>query len=128
MNELVRILITDDQQPTRQGLKALLSFTAQVEIVGEASNGQEAVQMAGRHQPDVVLMDMHMPVMDGLEATRIIKSRWPGIGIIALTIHPTYRLAAFEAGADAFLLKGCAAELLEKTIIEAANVEQFHTH
>ncbi len=128
MNERVRILITDDKRSTRQGLKALLSFTAQVEIIGEARNGQEAVQMAEKHQPDVVLMDMHMPVMDGLHAIRLIKDRWPEIRIIALTIHSIYRAEALEAGADAFLLKGCAPEVLEKTIFAAGKTEKFHAH
>ena len=127
MNERIRILITDDQQPTRQGLKALLGFIVQVEIVGEASNGQEALRLAAKHQPDVVLMDMHMPGMDGLQATRLIKSRWPEMRIIALTIYPTYRAEALKAGADAFLLKGCAPEVLENTIFAASNAAKFHS-
>ena len=119
MNESVRVLITDDQQPTRQGLMALLGLISRIEIIGEAVNGQEAVLMTEKHHPDVVLMDMQMPVMDGLQATRLIKTRWPEIKIIALSIYPAYRTEALKAGVDGFLLKGCAAEVLQTTILEA---------
>ena len=123
MNERVRVLITDDQQPTRQGLMALLSFTPQIEIIGVAVNGEEAVLMTGKYHPDVVLMDMKMPVMDGLQAAKLIKKRWPEIKIIALTIYPYYRTEAVKAGIDAFLQKGCAAEVLQSTILEANRSE-----
>lgn len=125
MDEHIRILIVDDQQPTRHGLKALLSFAAQIEIIGEASNGHEAVQLAGQEHPDVVLMDLHMPLMDGLQATRLIKSRWPEIQVIALTIYPAYRAEALQAGADAFLIKGCPAETLEATILTASHAAKL---
>jgi len=118
MDQRIRILITDDQLPTREGLKALLSFVSQIEIIGEAANGQEAIVMVEKHQPNVVLMDLQMPEMDGLQATRLIKNRWPEIKVIALTIHPTYRTEAFEAGVDAFLLKGCTIDLLITAIFE----------
>jgi DNA-binding NarL/FixJ family response regulator len=123
MNSRVRVLIADDQQPTRQGLMAFLSLTSQIEIVGEAVNGQEAVLMTGKYHPDVILMDMKMPFMDGLQATRLIKNRWPEIKIIALTIYPNYRTEAVKAGIDSFLLKGCAAEVLQSTILEANSSE-----
>ena len=119
MNGRVRILITDDQQPTRRGLKALLNFAPQIEVVGEAANGQEAVRLVAEYRPDVVLMDIQMPVMDGLQATRLIKSQWPEIKVIALTNYPTYRAEALRAGVDAFLLKGCTPEALQITIIQA---------
>lgn len=122
MNQRVRILITDDQLATREGLKAILSFMSQIEVIGEAANGREAVNMVEKLHPNVVLMDMQMPVMDGLQATRLIKDQWPEIKVIALTIHPTYRTAAFKAGADAFLLKGCTIELLQSTIFKTGNL------
>jgi DNA-binding NarL/FixJ family response regulator len=123
MNERIRVLITDDQQPTRRGLKALLTFAPQIEVIGEAVNGQDAIQLAAKCHPDVVLMDMQMPVMDGLQATRIIKSRWPEIKVIALTIYPTYRTETLKSGADAFLLKGCPAEALQAAILESSDPE-----
>jgi DNA-binding NarL/FixJ family response regulator len=122
MDQSVRILITDDQPPTREGLKALLNLMSQIEVIGEAANGQEALNLVEQHHPNVVLMDMQMPVMDGLQATRLIKIRWPEIKVIALTIHPTYRTAAFKAGVDAFLLKGCPLDLLQTTILETGKL------
>ncbi|MFN2125932.1 MAG: response regulator transcription factor [Candidatus Promineifilaceae bacterium] len=116
-------MIADDQQPTRQGLMAFLSLTSQIEIVDEAVNGQEAVLMTEKYHPDVVLMDMKMPIMDGLQATRLIKNRWPEIKIIGLTIYPNYRTEAVKAGIDTFLVKGCAAEVLQSTILEANSSE-----
>jgi len=123
MNQRIRVLITDDQQPTRQGLKALLNYAPQIEVVGEAVNGKDAVQLVAKRYPDVVLMDMQMPVMDGLQATRFIKNQWPEIKVIALTIYPAYRARALKAGADAFLLKGCSAETLQSAILKFSNLE-----
>ena len=116
--ERVRVLIADDQRPTRQGLRALLALLPHpVEVIGEAANGQDAVQLIVANQPDVVLMDMRMPVMDGLEATRRIKNRWPEVKVIALSMYPMYRTQAHAAGADVFLLKGCTAEELQAAIV-----------
>jgi DNA-binding NarL/FixJ family response regulator len=113
----VLVLIADDQRPTRQGLRALLALLSHpVEVVGEAANGEDAVRLTIASQPDVVLMDMRMPVMDGLEATRRIKSQWPQVKVVALTMYPMYRAQAQAAGADVFLLKGCTAEELQAAI------------
>lgn len=105
MGQHLRILIADDRPTTRRGLRALLTILPQVEIVAEAANGQESVDMVAEYAPDVVLMDMQMPVMDGVEATRRIKEQWPAVRVIVLTLHPRYRSQALAAGADAFLLK-----------------------
>jgi DNA-binding NarL/FixJ family response regulator len=113
----VRVLIADDQRPTRQGLKALLALWPRVEVVGEAADGQESVALVAESHPDVVLMDMRMPVMDGLEATRRIKSQWPEIRVVALSMDPVYQPKARAAGADVFLLKGCRAEELEAALV-----------
>ena len=118
-NKEVRVLITDDKRAARQGLKALLARVPEVEVVGEAANGQEAVELTAECQPDVVLMDVKMSVMDGLEATRLIKHQWPAIKIIALTINPRYRQKALAAGADLFLLKGETAESLQRAILQS---------
>ena len=114
----IRVLIADDRLSSRNGLRALLATQLEIEIVGEAADGQEAVQMAEQFQPDVVLMDVRMPVMDGLEATRIIKGRWPEVKVIILTMYPSYQAEALVTGADVFLVKGCAAEDLLETILK----------
>ena len=117
-NNEVRVLIADDKRSARQGLKALLARIPEIEVVGEAVNGQEAVELTAVHQPDVVLMDAQMPKMDGLEATRRIKSQWPAVKIIILTIHPQCRRQALAAGADAFLLKDGTTELLWNNVLQ----------
>jgi DNA-binding NarL/FixJ family response regulator len=117
MERLVRILIADDKQTARQGLCALLSQFPRAEVVGEAANGQECVALAASCRPDVVLLDIQMPTMDGLEATRRIKSQWPEIRVVILTMYAQYRSAALAAGADIFLLKGCTTQELQESIL-----------
>jgi DNA-binding NarL/FixJ family response regulator len=117
MEQPVRILIADDRPTTRRGLRALLTQFAQVEVVAEAADGQESVELVAECKPDVVLMDMKMPVMDGLEATRHIKQQWPEVKVIALTIYARYRAQALAAGADAFLLKDGAPHKLAGAIL-----------
>lgn len=107
MERRIRVLIADDRPPSRNGLRALLTSWPAVEAVYEAADGLEALQLAEYVQPDVVLMDVCMPVMDGLEATRLLKCRWPKIKVVALSIHAAYRTDALTAGADGFLVKGC---------------------
>ena len=99
------MLIVEDSAGGRAALHALLSTWPEIEIVGAVANGQEAVDFVAAQPPDVVLMDIEMPVMDGLEATRRIKHRWPSIGVIVLTMYPAYRAKALAAGADAYLSK-----------------------
>jgi DNA-binding NarL/FixJ family response regulator len=122
MNQRIRVLIADDQRPARQGLKALLTHYPQVEIVGEATNGQEATRLVGVCQPDVVLMDMQMPVMDGLEATQCIKRTWPKVKVIALTMYSKYKTEAFAAGVDSFLIKGFPTETLLDAILNLSQI------
>lgn len=117
MSQKIRVLIADDQQHAREGLKALLSFVPQIEVTGEASNGQEAVQLVAEKQPDVVLMDVQMPEMDGLQATRLIKNQWPQVKVMILTMFPSHRAEAFAVGVDGFLLKGGTAESLQDAIL-----------
>lgn len=117
----IRVLITDDHARSRNSLRALLATWPEVEVVGEAANGQEAVRRIKEWQPDVVLMDARMPMMDGFEATRQIKNKWPGIRIIMLTLYATYKTEALAAGADAFLIKGCPDKKLIGTILASPN-------
>jgi len=112
-----RVLIADDRPQSRNGLKALFATWPEVEVVGEATNGQEAVRLMEECRPEVVLMDAIMPVMDGLEATGLIKDRWPEVKVIVLTIHSSLRAEALTVGADSFLIKGCPAVDLLKAIL-----------
>ena len=113
-----RVLIVDDRTQTREGLKALLATALPVQVAGEAVDGREAINLITELQPDVVLMDASMPVMDGLEATRLVKAQWPEVRVIVLTIHTGLRAEALAAGADAFLVKGCPAGELLAAILE----------
>ena len=99
MERRVGVLIADDRSTARRALKALLALHPQVEVVGEAKNGGESVDLVAERRPDVVLIDMQMPVMDGVEATRRIKEQWPEVRVIALTMYAKYRAEALAAGA-----------------------------
>jgi len=106
MEQRIRVLLADDRPHSRKGLRALLATWAEVEVIGEAANGREAVRLVEELCPDVVLMDAKMPVMDGLEATRLVKESWPEIKVIVLTIDSSYRAKSLAAGADTFVGKG----------------------
>lgn len=106
MTQQLRVLIVDDSAHARDGLRALLATWPQVAVVGEAANGQEALRLVEEYRPDAVLMDVQMPVLDGVQATRRIKEQWPTITVVVLTMYATEQAAARAAGADAFVLKG----------------------
>lgn len=112
MVQPTRVLIADDSTHARQALRALLATWPELTVVGEAANGQEAVWLVSQIQPDVVLMDLRMPVLDGVQATQRIKRQWPGVTVIVLTMYVTEQSAALTAGADAFVIKGGAPERL----------------
>lgn len=101
-----RLLIADDSARTRQSIRALVSTHPAVEALSEAADGCEAVILAETWVPDAVLMDIRMPRMDGLQATRMIKARWPNIKVIILSMYGDYEAQALAAGADAFVNKG----------------------
>ena len=112
----IRILIVDDMPEVRDGLRALLRLAAEqkslsIEVIGEARNGTEAVQQATGLRPDVILMDLEMPVLDGYTAAHLIKAQLPCCRIIALSIHEdsASRQKAWQAGMDAFIPKGTSA-------------------
>lgn len=102
-----RVLIADDRMPSRKGLRALMLTQPDIKVIGEANNGKEAVSFIEKDHPDVVVMDLRMPVMSGLEATKIIKEKWDDIRVIILTLYEEFREEAIDVGADAYLIKGC---------------------
>jgi NarL family two-component system response regulator LiaR len=118
----IRILITDDHNVVRQGLRMFLSLDPDIEVVGEAEDGEEAISMARELHPDVVLMDLLMPVMNGVEATKAIRSEMPDVEIIALTsvLEDVSVTGAIRAGAMGYLLKDTQAEELLRAIRGAA--------
>jgi DNA-binding NarL/FixJ family response regulator len=118
----IRTLITDDHKVVRRGLRGFLELDPGLEVVGEASNGEEAVNMALRLEPDVVLMDLLMPVMDGIEATREIRLRLPEVEVVALTsvLEDASVTGAIKAGAIGYLLKTTEADELCEAIRAAA--------
>jgi DNA-binding NarL/FixJ family response regulator len=108
----MRILIADDQKRARQSLRALLSTSLPGMEILEAANGAEAVRLAEEARPRLVVMDILMPGVDGLTATREIKSRWPEIRILVLSLDADRRAEALAAGADLFVGKGESPERL----------------
>ena len=114
----IRVIIVDDHTVVRSGLRAVLDVSEGIELVGEAGDGEEAVKICESLQPDVILMDLQMPKMDGVEATRIIHEKWPQIHIIALTSYKEkeYVEGVLKAGATSYLLKNVSAEELVSAI------------
>ena len=112
----IPVLIADDSPRARSGLRALLATWPEVEVVGEASNGQAAVQFVEERRPAIVLMDLQMPIMDGAHATRLIKLRWPDVNVIIVTINAADQSSALASGADAFVIKGEAPERLRTAL------------
>ena len=116
--ERVKVLIVDDHRVVREGLSAILKTKDNIEVVGEAQDGQEAVEKARTLVPDVILMDVSMPRMTGVEGTRIIKREFPHIGIIALTMYEEqqYIFDLVRAGATGYLLKDSDTTQIVKAI------------
>lgn len=118
----VRVLLVDDQALFREALAVLLDVRIEVEVVGEAANGVEALRRAGEVRPDVVLMDLRMPVLDGIAATRRMRAEHPGVRVIALTTfdEDAEVFAALRAGAVGYLLKDVSSDRLVEAILAAA--------
>jgi DNA-binding NarL/FixJ family response regulator len=123
----VRLLIVDDQALFREGLRVLLSTRPEVQVVGEAANGEEAIAQVEQLRPAVVLMDLQMPVMDGIQATARLRERRPEIAILALTTFDddASLFGALRAGASGYLLKDVASDTLVDAIQAAARGESF---
>ena len=114
----IRVMLVDDHDMVRRGLSVFLKVKADLELVGEAGNGQEALRLCEKARPDVVLMDLVMPEMDGTTATRLIRERWPQVQVIALTSFQEKKLVqeALQAGAISYLLKNVSADDLAEAI------------
>jgi len=123
----IRVLIVDDHTLVRDGIRALLALVADVEVVGEAANGKEALEKVKGLAPDVVLMDLAMPIMSGLEATRRIRREFPGIRVLALTQYDDseYVIPIIEAGACGFVTKMVAFSELASAIQAAYRGESY---
>ncbi len=115
MPDASRILIVDDQAHARQGLRALLGTSPCAGEIREAANQEEGLRVAEEFQPHVMLVDILMPGMDGLQAIRTVREQWPNIRVIALSLSPQLRQQALQAGAEAFLTIGASPELLLAT-------------
>jgi DNA-binding NarL/FixJ family response regulator len=120
--QMIRVLVVDDHTIVRDGICALLALTPDIEVVGEASDGNEALEKVQELTPDVVIMDMGMPVMGGLEATRRIRHEFPNVNVLVLTQYDDreYVFPAIEAGALGFIIKTAASSDL------AAGIRSVH--
>jgi DNA-binding NarL/FixJ family response regulator len=123
----LRILLADDHTIVRQGLRKILEAQPEWKVVAEASDGRETVRLATELQPDVVILDLGMPLLNGIEATRQIVRRLPRVGIVILSMHSdeTYILQALQAGARAYLLKDSADTDLIRGVSAAAAGKSF---
>jgi NarL family two-component system response regulator YdfI len=126
---MIRVLIADDHMVIREGLRTLLDAAPDLLQVGEAANGAEAVLLVQETAPDVVLMDLRMPVMDGIEAIREIKIRYPEVQVVILTTYDDddYIVRGLQAGARGYLLKDTPRSVLFETIRAAARGESLWT-
>ena len=119
--EVIRVLLVDDHPVVRQGMRSCLRPSARVAVIGEAANGRDAIIQAKELLPDVVLMDIEMPEMDGLMATEILRKQQPQIRVVILSMHshPEYVMRIIKSGANGYVLKGAPAEELVRAIEDA---------
>jgi DNA-binding NarL/FixJ family response regulator len=119
---LIRVVVVDDHQIVRDGLTALLGALDGIEVVGAAADGREALHVVAESAPDVVVMDIQMPHLDGIEATRFLTGRTPGLKVVMLTMNEDDDtiLSAMRAGASGYLLKGSGADEVQNAIRTAA--------
>jgi len=127
MSEKHRIIIAEDHTILREGLRALLSSDPELEVVGEAEDGQEAIRVVEKSKPGLVLMDLSMPRMNGMDAIKEIKKRSPDTKVLVLTVHKTdeYILATLQAGADGYVLKDSTNVELRMAIKNVLNGKFF---
>ena len=115
-DDRIRIVVADDRKRSRRALRALLGTCSDLLVVADAADGAEAIGLVARERPDVVLMDLRMPVLNGFQATARIKRDWPRVRVLVLSIAAEARDQALAAGADAFVAKGAPEDLLLDTI------------
>ncbi len=122
----IRTLIVDDNSILRKGLKSVLFSSPIFDIVGEAADGLEAVDSVEKYHPDLVMMDLFLPRIDGINATQEIKKKWPGTKILVFTVHntPEYLTAVLKAGADGYLSKDSSHSELIQSIQDILDVKQ----
>lgn len=123
----IKVLIADDHQVVRQGITALLSAQPDIEVVGEATDGRELIELVGKLQPDVVLTDIAMPNLNGIDATSQIRKRFPGVQVAILSMHPasSYVIRALRVGALGYLLKN---DDIEQVILAIRTIAQGHRY
>lgn len=126
-NNQIKLLLADDHTLFREGLKQVLEIQDDIVIIGEAKNGNEAIELCRKHQPDIVLMDIDMPEMNGIEATKIMKQECEEINIIILTMYDddNHIFEAIKEGANGYILKGSSIEKLISTIKAVSKGESF---
>ncbi|WP_223068676.1 response regulator transcription factor [Paenibacillus caui] len=117
------IMIVDDQEIVRDGLKMILSLYEEIHVIGEAENGEQLLRLLESRQPDCVLMDIRMPVMDGIEATKAVKERYPGVNVIILTTfdEDEYIFGGLKYGASGYILKDSSSKEIIKSIKAACD-------
>jgi two-component system, NarL family, response regulator NreC len=123
----IRVLIADDHQLFREGLMNLLSTASDIEVIAEAKDGYEATEKTVQYEPDVILIDIGMPEMNGIEATKILKKKNPEVKIIAVSMHSDKQFVKgiLEAGADGYLLKNCTYRQLIEAIYSVASGKKY---
>lgn len=123
----IRILLADDHKIVRDGLRTLIEKETGMEVIGEAENGRKALKMVQKIRPNIVIIDVTMPDMNGIEATRKIVTEAPGVKVIALSMHSDRRfvLGMLEAGASGYLMKDCAFDELAKAVRSVATGQTY---
>lgn len=119
----IKVFLVEDHEIVRQGIKVLLENSSETEIIGEASNGEEALRKLNHVKPDVLLMDLNMPVMNGIECTKRVKQYFPDIKVLVLSMHDheSYLIDMLEAGADGYVLKNAKSDELIFAIKKVVN-------
>ncbi len=120
--EVLRIVVADDQASVREGLVALLGMLPDIEVAGAAADGEQALELVAAHQPDAILLDLHMPVLDGIAATRRLTEQHPGVAVVVLTTYDDDAsiLAALQAGARSYLTKDATRADIAQALRSAA--------